>query len=104
MILKFNPIWKEKILKGEKTITVRYGEKYENLKPGDEIILITDNGEFISKAIVKNIYKKKLKDLDEESQKEGISAKQLKKYLKEYYKNITEDSEVFVIEFNLIKK
>ncbi|MEM0371619.1 MAG: ASCH domain-containing protein [Ignisphaera sp.] len=90
-----------KILSGEKTTTIRLST---NLREGD-IVEVYVGHVRIGKALIKRIYRKKLKDLsDEEIRSDGFkSIEDLIKSLAKIYgsRRINIDSEVYIIEFQL---
>lgn len=90
-----------KILSGEKTTTIRLST---NLKEGDMVEIYVGHVR-IGKAIIKKIYRKKLKDLTlEEIKNDGFkSIDELMTNLAKIYgsRRINTDSEVYVINFQL---
>jgi hypothetical protein len=105
--------FKQKILNGEKTQTLRLyrpGCIYEEFKKGDIVKVTFQKSENLGEAEITEIYKKKIKDLTEDEIKaDGFDSKEeLLETLNQIYgkllgKEITEDSEMFVIKFKLIK-
>ena len=97
--------YKERILKGKKVTTIRYG-KYE-AKEGSEIyIVITPSDTAIAKVKIKSITKKKVRELtDEDARKDGFkNVKELLKALNKIYGELYGDDEITIIEFEVIKQ
>lgn len=99
--LNFTKIYKEKILSGKKSSTVRLRT---TLKRG-EVVDIIVGGERIGKAKILNVKKLSLKDLtNKDAVRDGFKDKKsLLKALKRHYSNITEDSTVYFISFNILE-
>lgn len=100
--LKFDGKYKDLLLSGKKSATIRVGKV--NLKPGDEV-LVHSGGYVLGKARIKRVEKKRVSELtDEDAIMDGFKNKEeLLDALKEHYKNIKPDTEVTVIEFEFTK-
>ncbi len=93
--------FREEILKGEKTITIRLPRK--KFRVG-ETVRIDCGDKILGKAVIRKIYRKKIKELtEEEIRKDGLKSRNelIKKLRKLYGKKIGPDTEVEVIEFEL---
>jgi len=98
--LFFDGRYIEKILKEEKTSTIRVG-KY-SIKKGRSFY-IHAKGHVIGKAIVTNVRIKPLKELtDEDAKRDGFkNRKELLKALKKHYGKLDKDTPVTIIEFKM---
>ena len=98
--LEFKNRFKDKLLNGEKRITLR---PYTNLKKGD-VVYIHCGGKIIGIAEIRNVIEKSLKDIDDEIAKlDGFKNKnELIEELKRLYGNLPE--KIYVIEFSLKSK
>lgn len=94
--------YSDKLIKGEKKLTIRL--KPIRLKAGD-IFIAHSGGYAIGKFKVIKVYKKRLKEIDdEEAKKDGYNNKEeLIRDLKYAYKNINEDSIVYIMEFEPVE-
>lgn len=97
--------YKERILKGKKVTTIRYG-KYEAKEDSEVYIVITPSDTAIAKARIKGITKKKVKELtNEDAKKDGFkNVKELLKALNKIYGELYGDDEITIIEFEVIKQ
>ncbi|ASJ16342.1 ASCH domain-containing protein [Thermococcus chitonophagus] len=96
--------YKAKIISGKKVTTVRYG-KYE-AKPGSEVyIVITPSDTAIARARIKEVRRKKVKDLtNEDARLDGFSdVKELVKELSKIYGELYGEDEVTIIEFENVR-
>lgn len=96
--------YKERILKGKKVTTIRYGD-YQ-AKPNSEVyIVITPSDTAIAKARIKSLRKKKVRELTiEDAKKDGFKdLKDLMRALNKIYGELYPDDEVSIIEFEVIK-
>ncbi|AEH23928.1 ASCH domain-containing protein [Pyrococcus yayanosii] len=96
--------YKEKILRGKKVTTIRYGA-YE-ARPGSEIyIVITPSDTAIAKARIKAVRSKKVLELTNEDAKlDGFSdVKELVRELSKIYGELYGDDEVTIIEFEDVR-
>ncbi|MEM2708480.1 MAG: ASCH domain-containing protein [Candidatus Methanomethylicia archaeon] len=100
-VLRFKGRFKEDILSGRKTTTIR---KYSKLKPG-EVVKIEVGGEIIGKAEIKKIIRKEFRDLTvKDALNDGFkSLHELKKTLCLLYGKICENESLYIIEFKLIR-
>lgn len=100
-VLRFKGRFKEDILSGRKTTTIR---KYSKLKPG-EVVKIEVGGEIIGKAEIKKIIRKEFRDLTvKDALNDGFkSLRELKKTLCLLYGKICENDSLYIIEFKLIR-
>jgi len=89
----------EKLVKGIKTVTIRYG-RVEDYKEGD-IVYIHCGGYVLGEAIITKVEYKKFSEItDEEAFLEGYpSKKKLKDAIKKHYPNIKANDIVTVIHF-----
>lgn len=101
-VLRITGKFKEKIVKGEKRITIRIPGK-GRFKEG-ETIRIDCGDKILGKAVIKKIYRKKIKEISEEEiRKDGLKDRnQLIRVLRKLYrKKINPDTEVEIIEFEI---
>ena len=100
--LTFAKIYKERILSGKKSSTVRLRS---TLKKG-EIVDIVIGGERIGKAKILSVRKVLVRDLtNKDAMRDGFRDKRsLLKALKRHYSNITEDSMVYLISFDILER
>lgn len=100
--LTFAKIYKERILSGKKSSTVRLRS---TLKKG-EIVDIVIGGERIGKAKILSVRKVLVRDLtNKDAMRDGFRDKRsLLKALKRHYSNITEDSTVYLISFDILER
>lgn len=97
--------YKSRILRGEKTTTIRFGE-YE-AKPGSEVYLvITPSDTAVAKVKITKVRKKKVKELtNQDAKKDGFrDVKELVGALNKIYGELHGDDEVTVIEFEVVEK
>ncbi|MHA1595424.1 MAG: ASCH domain-containing protein [Candidatus Baldrarchaeia archaeon] len=96
--------YREKVLKGKKCTTIRLGT-IRRLSEGDEVF-IHCGGKIIAKARVRRVEHKKVKDLtDEDAHKDGFKSRdELIESLKYHYGNVSPESNVTIIEFDVIEK
>ena len=101
--LMFSKKYWDKLIKGEKTVTVRLGDA--GLKPGDQAF-VHCGGYVIGRVRILSVRRKRLKDLTEEEVKaDGFSSlDELVKALKEHYSRVGMRSVVSVIRFEWIEK
>ncbi|AIY89463.1 ASCH domain-containing protein [Geoglobus acetivorans] len=92
--LEFKGKFAEKLLKGEKTSTIR---KRVYVKP-EELVYVHSGGKIIGKARIKNIRQISFSEIDDEiARKEGFSsADELLQELKQYY---SQEENLYLIEF-----
>ncbi|MEM2511369.1 MAG: ASCH domain-containing protein, partial [Candidatus Methanomethylicia archaeon] len=92
-VLRFKGRFKEDILSGRKTTTIR---KYSKLKPG-EVVKIEVGGEIIGKAEIKKIIRKEFRDLTvKDALNDGFkSLHELKKTLCLLYGKICENESLY---------
>ena len=103
--LSFLGIFREKILKGEKNITIRVG-KIDKYKEGD-LVKIDCGGKILAIARIERVYYKKLKDLEEEEiKRDGFkNLEEFVKNLRKMYKiPISEDLDLTIIEFKILQR
>lgn len=102
--LFFDKIYKDQILSGRKTTTIRRGRR-KDFKEGDVVEIICGK-ESLGLAYIEKIEYKKLRDVSrEDAISDGFSSRRkLKEALKKYYKNINSETEVTVIYFKRIKR
>ena len=100
----FSKNYKKKLLKGEKTSTIRLGIR-KGYKVGDIVDIIV-SGKPVMKARITAIEYVKLKELTEEDAKlDGFHKKsKLVKALKMHYPKIKETSNLTIIRFKPIKE
>ncbi|MGB9729411.1 MAG: ASCH domain-containing protein [Thermoprotei archaeon] len=100
--LKFKSEFKDQIISGKKTTTIRLNKDFDE---GDEVNIIIGN-EIIGKAIITRIANTTLDKLtDKDAIKDGFRNKtELISTLKEIYGNKIKNHTLYIIEFNLIKK
>ncbi|MHA1722991.1 MAG: ASCH domain-containing protein [Candidatus Baldrarchaeia archaeon] len=98
--LFFDGRYADKILKEEKTSTIRVG-KY-SIKRGRSFY-IHARGHVLGKAVVTNVKIKSLKELtDEDAKRDGFkNKKELLKALKKHYGKLDKDTPVTIIEFKM---
>ena len=98
--LFFDGRYADKILKEEKTSTIRVG-KY-SIKKGRSFY-IHARGHVLGKAVVTNVKIKSLKELtDEDAKRDGFkNKKELLKALKKHYGKLDKDTPVTIIEFKM---
>ena len=101
--LFFDGRYAEKILKEEKTSTIRVG-KY-SIKKGRSFY-IHARGHVLGKAVVTNVKIKHLKELtDEDAKRDGFkNKKELLKALKKHYGKLDKDTPLTIIEFKIQDK
>ncbi len=101
--LKFDGRYRELILSGRKTATVRIGRI--NLRPGDAV-LIHSGGYVLGRAVIKSVEEKAIGELtDEDAKMDGFRSRgELIDALKRHYKNIKPDTKVAVVQFELKEK
>ena len=99
----FSKEYKKKILKGEKSSTIRLGKR-KKYKVGDIVELIV-NEKPVARAVITKIEYLKVKDLTEErAKKDGFhTKKKLLQALKRHYPRIKDNSVITIIEFKIIK-
>jgi cytidine deaminase len=99
-ILRFKEKFKEDILSGRKTTTIR---RYSKLKPG-EIVRIEVGGEVIGEAEIRRVVRKEFKNLTvKDALSDGFkSLNDLKRTLQSLYGKIYEDDTLYIIEFRLL--
>ncbi len=97
--------YKERILKGKKVTTIRYG-KYEAEEGSEVYIVITPSDTAIAKAKIKGITKKKVKELtNEDAKRDGFKdVRELLRTLNRIYGELYGDDEITIIEFEVIKQ
>ena len=102
--LFFDRAYKDQILSGRKTTTVRKGRR-KDFKEGDVVEIICGN-ESLGLAYIEKIEYKKLKDLTrEDAISDGFSSRRkLKEALKKHYKDINSETDVTIIYFKRIKR
>lgn len=101
-VLRIVGKFKEKLLKGEKTITIRLPGK-KKFREG-ETVRIDCGDKILGKAVIKKIYRKKIKELtDDEINRDGLKDRnELIRTLRRLYEQkITPETEVEVIEFEI---
>jgi len=106
-VIKFTPELTELIKKGEKSTTFRLFDD-KNLTKGDEVILATRDGKKVAefaKAKLTEVYIKTIKDLNADDYKghEPIRETSLEDYKKYCGIKVTEDTEVKIVRFKIIK-
>ncbi|MCD6403094.1 MAG: ASCH domain-containing protein [Candidatus Aenigmarchaeota archaeon] len=101
--IHFSKEYKKKLLKGEKSSTIRLGKR-KKYKVGDVVELVVEEKP-IAKALITNVEYVRVKDLTEErAKKDGFHTKnKLIKALKKHYPRIKDNNTVTVIEFKIIK-
>ena len=99
----FDGKYADKILKGEKTSTVRVG-KY-SIKKGRSFY-VHARGHVLGKAVVTDVQIKKLNELtDKDAKRDGFkNKKELLKALKKHYGRLDEKTPVTIIEFKIQDK
>jgi len=100
--LNFSKEYKNAILSGRKTCTIRLKTK---LKAGDKALIIA-GGERLGIAKITSVRRKKLSELDMEDVKhEGFrSLKELRRALRKHYGELDSATPVSVIRFHLISR
>jgi len=93
--IEFKGKYAEKILKGEKTVTIR---KRAYVKP-DDIVFVHSGGKIIGKARIKGVRRIDIKELDDElARREGFdNREELIDEIREYY---GEGNDLYLIEFD----
>lgn len=101
--LQFPKEYKKALLSGRKCCTIRLGTKW--IEEGTMIRITAGNDE-IGEAVVTRVTRKKLRDVSEEEvKKDGFrNFQELYKALKKHYKDISLNSPVTIIEFELKPK
>jgi len=101
--LTFDGKYFDKVREARKTITLR--KHKPNLAPGD-IVYLHSKGYVIGKAEIQDVRPIKVRELtDDIAKKEGFRSKNdLFLALKEIYRNIKPDDELWLVEFKLLKK
>ena len=105
--VKFTSELTELIKKGEKSATFRLFDD-KNLTTGDEAILATRDGEAVTnfaKAKLVHVYTKAIKNLNKDDYRghEPINENPLEDYRKYYGNRVTEDTEVKIVRFEVVK-
>jgi len=99
-ILRFKEKFKEDILSGRKTTTIR---KYSKLKPG-EVVRLEVGGEVVGEAEIKKVVRKEFKNLTlKDALSDGFkSLNDLRRTLQSLYGKIYDDDSLYIIEFKLL--
>jgi len=99
-VLRFKGKFKEDILSGRKTTTIR---RYSRLKPG-EVVRLEVGGEVIGEAEIKKIVRKEFKNLTvKDALSDGFkSLHDLRRTLQSLYGKIYDDDSLYIIEFKLL--
>lgn len=100
--INFHPKFKKPILEGKKTTTIRLKTQ---LKTGEKVVLTANNKPFAT-AKITNIKQIKLKEINNKiAKKDGLkNKKQLQKLLKQIYKQINQETQLYLIEFKIINQ
>jgi len=95
--LNFSKEYRNKILSGEKTSTIRLKT---NLKVGEKVQIVV-GGEKLGEAEITSIKRKDINSLtDEEARKDGFkNKKELLKALKKHYGKLSSDTHVYIVSF-----
>jgi len=99
--LNFSKEYRNKILSGEKTSTIRLKT---NLKVGEKVQIVV-GGEKLGEAEITSIKRKDLLSLtDEDAKKDGFkNKKELLKALKKHYGKLPSDTIVYIVSFKKLK-
>ncbi len=97
--------YKARILRGEKTSTIRYGD-YEARPGSDVYLVVTPSDTAVAKLRITGVEKKKVRELtNEDARLDGFSnVKELLRELSKIYGELYGDDEVTVISFEVIKR
>jgi len=101
IMLNFHPQYKEMVLQGKKTTTIRLGDRTDKYKIGENVVLsigkkwcLTKIGEgIIEKAYSKRLNELTKKDLEGESE-DARTITGLKETLETYYRQAMDDEEM----------